>query len=246
MIAFRFALVFIHLFAGLFTCAAVFPFTSAVTHEKLVRRLSRRLLAICRVEMQLQDLSGGQGAERALVVLNHVSWLDIFVMNSHQPCHFVAKADIRSWPLIGWLCQMTGTIFIARGKQREVRRIYEGIVQEIAVGKRVAFFPEGTTAAQGNLLAFHANLFEAAIEAKVPVQPYAVRYLDAQGNLHPAADFVGEMSFAESMKVILQAGGMRAELVRLPAIATEGEHRRELAVAARAAIARGLRMDVGA
>jgi 1-acyl-sn-glycerol-3-phosphate acyltransferase len=244
MIAFRFVLIFIHLFAGLLTCATVFPFTSAATHEKLVRRWSRRLLAICRVDVQLQDLSSGQGAERALVISNHVSWLDIFVMNSHQPCHFVAKADIRSWPLIGWLCQMTGTIFIARGKQREVRRIYEGIVQQIAAGKRVAFFPEGTTAAQGTLLPFHANLFEAAIEAKVAVQPYAVRYIDANGELHPAADFIGEMSFAESMKVILQSGGMRAELVRLPALATEGEHRRDLAIAARAAIARGLQMEL--
>jgi 1-acyl-sn-glycerol-3-phosphate acyltransferase len=52
-----------------------------------------------------------------------------------------------------------------------VRRIYEGLVHQIHDGKRIAFFPEGTTAAQGTVLPFHANLFEAAIEAKVPVQP---------------------------------------------------------------------------
>jgi 1-acyl-sn-glycerol-3-phosphate acyltransferase len=72
-----------------------------------------------------------------------VSWLDIFVINTVHPCHFVAKADIRSWPVLGWLCEKAGTIFLARGKQREVRRIYEGLVHQIHDGKRIAFSPKG-------------------------------------------------------------------------------------------------------
>jgi len=126
--------------------------------------------------------------------------------------------------------------FLARGKQREVRRIYEGLVHQIADGKRIAFFPEGTTSAQGTLLPFHANLFEAAIEAKVPVQPFVVRYVDADGRFHQAADFIGDMTFAESMAVILRAPRMTAELIRLPAISTEGAHRREVAQQSRAAV----------
>jgi 1-acyl-sn-glycerol-3-phosphate acyltransferase len=180
----------------------------------------------------------------ALIICNHISWLDIFVINSVHACRFVAKSDIRDWPLIGWLCDKSGTIFIARGKQRDVRRIYAGLVRSIHDGERVAFFPEGTTAPQGTVLPFHANLFEAAIEAQVPVQAYAIRYRDAAGNYHPAADFIGEMSFAESVLMILRHPAMHAELIRLPAVSSTGAHRRELAVTMRAKIAQALQVEI--
>lgn len=238
----RIARISVHLAAGLVLCGAIFPLCGAARQERLTRRWSRRLLDICAVDLQLFDHSGQEPPERALIVSNHVSWLDIFVINTVHPCHFVAKDDIRSWPLIGWMASRAGTIFLARGKQREVRRIYEGLVHGIEAGKRIAFFPEGTTAAQGTVLPFHANLFEAAIEARVPVQPYALRYVDAQGNWHDAADFSGAISFAESIKMVLGCGGMRAELIRLPAAATEGAHRREVAQSVRAQIAHALQI----
>lgn len=241
MAAVRLLRVLLHLLHGLATCAFVFPLAGAAGRRARVRRWSIRLLALCGVEMQLRHVGGAQPAPRALMVANHVSWLDIFVINSLQPTRFVAKSDIRDWPLIGWLCEKTGTIFISRGKLREVRRIYQGLVASLHDGEHVAFFPEGTTAAQGELLPFHANLFEAAIEAGVPVQPYALRYVDRAGRLHPAADFVGETTFLQSVLAVLGAGGMRAELYVLPPLSTgEASHRRELAEAARRAIAAAL------
>lgn len=236
----RFARVFLHVLTGVCTCAFIFPWISAPKRDTLVRRWSHQLLSLCKVRVKFIDQSGGQLADHALIIANHVSWLDIFVINSWQACHFVAKADIRSWPIAGWLSAQAGTIFLARGKQREVRRIYEGLVHQLEQNKRIAFFPEGTTGAQGGLLPFHANLFEAAIEAKVPILPFAVRYVDAQGQLHSAADFIGEMTFAESMKLILAAGEITAELIQLPSIPTEGAHRREIAQQARLVVAGGL------
>lgn len=236
----RFARVLLHVFAGVLTCAFVFPFIGAVKREALVKRWSFQLLGLCKVKVRLLDRSGGQIPEHALIIANHVSWLDIFVINSWQACHFVAKSDIRSWPIAGWLSAQAGTIFLARGKQREVRRIYEGLVHQLRDNKRIAFFPEGTTGAQGGILPFHANLFEAAIEAQVPILPFAVRYVDAKGQLHPAADFIGEMTFAESMKLILQSGAMTAELIQLPMISTDGAHRREVAQVAREVVAHAL------
>ena len=94
-----------------------------------------------------------------MIVANHVSWLDIFVINALDPCRFVAKAEIRSWPVMGWLAAGAGTVFIARGNRRELRHIFKGIVSVLAQGQRVAFFPEGTTSRQGEVLPFHANLF---------------------------------------------------------------------------------------
>jgi 1-acyl-sn-glycerol-3-phosphate acyltransferase len=104
----------------------------------------------------------------------------------------------------------------------------------------VAFFPEGTTASQGELLPFHANLFEAAIDAGVPVQPLALRYVDAGGALHHSVDFIGEMTFAESIVAILSGPAVTARVAIMPAIDTVGAHRRELAEVAHGAVAAAL------
>lgn len=240
MLPFRVLRLVAHLFLGMAICAFLFPWIGPARREGHIRRWSRQVLGICGIRLVLRPLADTPAPPRALIVANHISWLDIFVVNSMQPCRFVAKSDIRSWPFIGWLCAKTGTIFISRGKASDVRRIFKGLVESIEAGDRVAFFPEGTTAAQGKLLPFHANLFEAALDAKVPVQPYALRYLDAQGNYHSAADFIGETTIVESILSILKARSMTAELTQLPAIPTEGAHRRTLAAAARKVVADGL------
>ena len=244
MVGLQFARVFLHVLVGVLTCACIFPFTKDKTHKRLIRRWSYQLLGIFHIKLKVIDRNLGAENVHGLIVANHVSWLDIFVMNALQPCHFVAKSDIRSWPIAGWLSAKTGTIFLARGKQRDVRRIYEGLVLQIQQDKRIAFFPEGTTGAQGGILPFHSNLFEAAIEAQVPVLPFAIRYIDQYGSLQHAVDYIGEMTFMESMKVILQARETTAELILLPAIATDGAHRRELAQAARQVIAQELGVSI--
>ncbi|WP_034381990.1 lysophospholipid acyltransferase family protein [Herbaspirillum sp. CF444] len=240
MLPFRILRMVAHLFLGMAICAFIFPWIGAARREGHIRRWSGKLLTICGIRVVIRRPDGVTAPPRSLIVANHISWLDIFVVNSMQPCRFVAKSDIRSWPFIGWLCAKTGTIFISRGKASDVRRIFKGLVESIEAGDRVAFFPEGTTAAQGKLLPFHANLFEAALDARVPVQPYALRYLDAQGNYHPAADFIGDTTIVESILAILHARSMTAELTQLPAIPTDGAHRRELAVTARKVVADGL------
>jgi 1-acyl-sn-glycerol-3-phosphate acyltransferase len=239
MVAFRILRLVVHLFRGMAICAFIFPWIDAVAREGYIRRWSRKVLAICGITLLVRRSAPSTPA-RALIVSNHISWLDIFVINSMQPCRFVAKSDIRSWPFIGWLCAKTGTIFISRGKVSDVAHIFKGLVTSIEAGERVAFFPEGTTSAQGKLQSFHANLFEAARDARVPVLPYALRYVDAQGNYHPAADFIGEMSIVESILAILKAGSMTVELTQLAPIPSDGVHRRVLAVSARKAIADGL------
>jgi len=241
MVIYRLIRIVLHLFAGLAICALVFPFIAKEGRQAHIRRWSIKLLKLCRITVQIKSPVGVMEARRALIVSNHISWLDIFVINSLHPCRFVAKSDIRDWPLIGWLCEKAGTIFIARGKLRDVRRIYQGVVANLHAGEHVAFFPEGTTAVQGSLLPFHANLFEAAIEAQVPVQPFVLRYVDGLGKWHPAAAFIDDMTFAQSVFAILRAEKITAQLTVLPAIATEeASHRRELADTARASIAQAL------
>ncbi|CAN5427155.1 lysophospholipid acyltransferase family protein [soil metagenome] len=244
MIAYRMLRVCVHLAIGLWTCALVFPLTDAAGRAWRIRHWSIKLLAIFGVEVEIKHSLGAEAAPRALIVSNHVSWLDVFVINSWQPCRFVAKSDIRDWPIMGWLAAKAGTIFISRGRVRDVRKIFKDLVASLHAGEHVAFFPEGTTAAQGGILPFHANLFEAAIDAKVPIQPYALRYVGRDGNLHAAAEFIGDMTFVESIVLILKARKITAELMLLPAIETTGAHRRDLAVASRRVIADALGFPV--
>nr|WP_314546209.1 lysophospholipid acyltransferase family protein [uncultured Massilia sp.] len=234
-LAWRLARVIVHLVQGLATCALVFPWAGAPLRERLVRRWSARLLGICRV--RVERAPGAPALEHALIVSNHISWLDIFVINALLPSRFVAKAEIRAWPVVGWLVAQAGTVFIARGNRRALRHIFKGIVDALGQRQRVAFFPEGTVAAQGQLLPFHANLFEAAIDAGVPVQPYALAYVDARGGWHAGVDYTGDTTFVQSILRILGGEPVTARLASLaPIAAGQGTHRRELAQQAQEAI----------
>ena len=245
MIALRLLRVALHVLYGLIVCALVFPRVPAAARQARVQRWSAQLLRIFRVRVELvravagaMPAAAGQSGdlhhswERTLVVSNHVSWLDIFIINAVQPCRFVAKSDIRDWPLLGYLCAQSDTIFISRGSPRAVRKAFKSLVASIEGGERVAFFPEGTTAAQGTLLPFHANLFEAAIDAGVPIQPLALRYLDAQGRAYAGVDYIGDTTFMESMLVLLRGPAVQAQVIVLPTIASHDSHRRTLALSA--------------
>ncbi|SDG27874.1 MULTISPECIES: 1-acyl-sn-glycerol-3-phosphate acyltransferase [unclassified Duganella] len=242
---FRLVRVLLHVFKGMAICATVFPWIGPDQRNGHIRRWSTRLLALCNVKVRMAPGSAPV-LPCSMVVANHVSWLDIFVVHSLYPSHFVAKAEIRSWPLAGWLAEKAGTVFIARGNRKDLRHIFKGLVSSLENGERVAFFPEGTTAAQGNLLPFHANLFEAAIDAKVPVQPFALTYQDASGGSHPSVDFIGETSFAESIVLILNGPPVTAQLAILPPLATDGAHRRDLAEASHKAVAHALGVPAAA
>jgi 1-acyl-sn-glycerol-3-phosphate acyltransferase len=241
----RLVRVVLHMLAGMAICATVFPWIGTEARNAHVRRWSRRLLTMCNVTVEL-DPASAPVLPHAMVVANHVSWLDIFVIDALHPSRFVAKAEIRAWPLAGWLAEKAGTVFIARGNRRDLRHIFKGLVHSLQAGERVAFFPEGTTAAQGSLLPFHANLFEAAIDAKVQVQPFALRYIDREGLPHPDVDFIGDTTFADSLVTILKARPVKARLTILAPIPTEGAHRRDMAETAHAAVAGALGVTVAA
>ncbi|HEX8604775.1 MAG TPA: lysophospholipid acyltransferase family protein [Pseudoduganella sp.] len=228
ILALRIARLVFHLLTGMAICALFFPWIDRESREIHIRRWSRHLLGICNVHVQI---TGGSAAPRAqaLVVANHVSWLDIFVLNALYPCRFVAKAEIRAWPLAGWLVEQAGTVFIARGNRRDLRRAFEGLVTALKTGERVAFFPEGTTSPQGTLLPFHANLFEAAVDAGSRVQPYAIRYIDHERRPHPAVEFIGDMTFVQSVLAILSGKAIHARVTILRSMKSEGINRRELA-----------------
>ncbi len=239
-----------HLLLGISLCALILPRRSPLARQQHIRKWSIALLQIFGVRVELFNAerlplervaaTPDVALQPGVIVANHLSWLDIFVINAVQPCRFVAKAEIRGWPLLGYLCSSTRTIFISRGSARDVRKIFQQLAESIRGGDHVAFFPEGTTARQGTLLPFHANLFEAAIEASVAVQPVALRYLDRHGALHTEIDYTGDTTFSQSMMRILRSHSIQAQLILLPAIDSSIGNRRHLASAAQRSIAAAL------
>ena len=228
-LAWRLSGVILHIFAGLATCMIVFPWIGPAQRMGHIQRWSQRVLRTFGVTVE--ETGALAVLPNALLVANHISWVDVFVINARYPSRFVAKSEVRGWPLIGPLSALAGTVFVARGRQSELKRTVGELARKLRAGERIACFPEGTSAAQGDMQPFRANLFEAAIEAKAPVQALAVSYVDDDGAPHPSVEYIATTSLAESMLAILTGKPIRARLHALPALATEGASRRALAAA---------------
>lgn len=186
-----------------------------------------------------RESNGAPNRGPALVVANHISWLDILAINAVSPTRFVSKSEVRDWPLLGWFVGAAGTLYIERGRPRDARRVVETMADSLRAGDRIAVFPEGTTSDGHDLLPFHANLLQAAVVAGVPVQPMALRYSDPKHAISPAAAYVGDTNLFTSLGWVVMASGLTATVRLLEPLAASGD-RRELAYAAEAAIRRAL------
>jgi 1-acyl-sn-glycerol-3-phosphate acyltransferase len=234
----------LHLCAGVAEVALLFPLRKKKRRDRAIARWSARLLAILNVRPKAQG-SPPAGVKRpAVLVANHVSWLDIALIHSFWQARFVAKSEVRRWPLVGWLSARTGTLFIERGRHRHTTRINRAIHAAFERGDAVAIFPEGATTHGRELTRFHASLLQPAVDEGAMVYPVALRYLDAAGNINVAASYVGETTLSQSLGMILRQRMIRAELIFLPPIDAIGKSRRELAAQTQAAIAAALRLPV--
>lgn len=226
--AFRLARVGLHLLWGAATVAVVYPWIAARFRRALKRRWSRQLLETLGIRLKL---GAGRTAlpARGLVVCNHISWLDIYVINALTPAAFVSKDDVKHWPLIGWLCAHTETIFLERGSRAAAQRTRATMIGHLQSAVHVAVFPEGTTTGGDRVLPFHAALFQGAIDAGVAVVPLALRYTDHAGNPSRAPAYDGDITLWQSLRAIARADDIQADLRVMTGVATEGISRRDLA-----------------
>jgi 1-acyl-sn-glycerol-3-phosphate acyltransferase len=222
----------LHLVRAMLAAAFLYRFMAPERRQAYKRRWSRRLLDLLAVRLEAEETVTPPG----LIVCNHVSWLDIFVIDALRPAAFVAMAEVRSWPLIGWLAGRNDTIFIDRDDRLQIARINERIVARLLSGFDVAIFPEGRTTDGARLLEFRTALLQPAVATGRPVLPMALSYHDADGSVSRAPSFA-ETSLARCFAAILACRSLAARLSPLPPLASAGRSRRVLARAARAAIA---------
>jgi 1-acyl-sn-glycerol-3-phosphate acyltransferase len=223
----RWARLVVHLAEAAYILGVRWPRASASRREALAAGWSLGLLRLLAIRVEVEGETP-QGARRkpALLVANHVSWLDIFAIGAVRHTRFIAKHEIRDWPLAGWIANRAGTLFVRRGSRKDAARTTEAMREALSSGDWVGFFPEGTTTEGDQLLRFHSALFEPAIGHGAPVRPVAVRYEHPDGTLLREAAFVGDMSFAESLGRVI---GVRSTVVRIvfapPIEAAQGDRR---------------------
>jgi 1-acyl-sn-glycerol-3-phosphate acyltransferase len=199
-----------------FLAAALFPLLSRNLRDIITRAWARGLLAVLGVELEIE---GAPGREPALIVANHVSWLDILAITVLRPSVFVCKEEIAGWPALGWLLGRADTIFLRRGSAKAASDAAQAAARRLREGTSVAVFPEGTSTDGKTVLPFHAALFQAAIEAGRPVQAIALRYSNE------AAVYAGETDFGDSLVAIAGASGLTVSVAVLPAFAGAADRR---------------------
>lgn len=218
----------------------VAPRLSTARRARLNARLAAQTLGILRVRVRrLGAMPYADGP--LLLVANHVSWLDVYALNATVGGpRSVAKSEVARWPMAGGIARGFGTFFHVRGSYRDAARVKDAVAMALRRGEPVVVFPEGTTSAGGRVGCFHAAFLQAAVDAGVPVQPVAIHYPTPDGAPDPAAAFVGEMTFVESLARVLRRRRLDARLTFGPVLPSAGRTRRELAALSHAFIALAL------
>lgn len=218
-----------HIVGGLWTILTLFPRLGQPAKEARVQVWALAMLKVAGIELVVRGTPVAEGP--ALLVANHLSWLDIVVLHASRYCRFVSKADIRHWPLVGTLAGGAGTVYIERASRRDAHRVVHHMTRQLQLGDVLAVFPEGTTGDSTRLKPFHANLLQAAISAGAPVQPVALRFVDADtGQTCYAPRYIDDDSIFESIWETLNVRHLRAEVTFGEIQACQGRDRRTWAV----------------
>lgn len=178
-----------------------------------------------------------------LFVANHVSWIDIVTLHSQRMMGFVAKREIRGWPVVGWVAERGETIFHQRGNQESLGGVLHEMLARLRAGRSVGVFPEGRTRDGREIGPFHARIFLAAVEGNVAVQPVALRY-GSGGSAQSIVAFTPGESFMANFLRMIGEPSREGEVVFLePILPEDAVGRRRIAELARERIVAAMRTN---
>ena len=218
----------VHFGWGWLQAALVLPKVGPVRRTALVQSWCLKMLQIAGVTVQE---TGPRPPRSVMLVSNHVSWLDMIAIQSLCESRFVAKSEVRSWPVIGSMASRLGTVYIDRGSSRSASRVVGQVAALLRAGEVIVIFPEGTTTDGSKVQPFRGSLLQAPIDARASVQPVALTYRETGSGLPCArASYSGEDGLLESIWRTVS----RQVTVRLafgPIQVAHGQDRRSLALA---------------
>lgn len=220
----------VHLTRGAATMALVFPFIGPARRHRITRHWSGGVLDIFGLALEVEGEPHLRGAgEPVLIVGNHISWVDIYAYLSIADFRFIAKSEVKSWPLIGWFARNIGTIFVERDRPRDAVRVGRELREALEAGHAVCLFPEGTTTDGSVVLPFSSVLISAAVDKGIPLQPVSITYRRSDGGACTRAAFTGDATLVGSIWELAGGGRSVVKLSFLDPIATHGVDRRSLA-----------------
>lgn len=233
----------LHMAYGLFIAGAILPWVNSSRKNRIISRWCRGLLSVLNIGIVSHGNIPDKNLGNVMFVANHISWVDIFALNSVRTMRFIAKADIRSWPIAGWLSEKSNTLFTERARRQDASRMVEITADCLRNGDCLCLFPEGTTSDGSQILAFKGSLIQSAIDAESYIWPVAIRYPHSYGGLNKEMAYYGDVGLLQSLKQVLSQQAPMVELHFLSPIKAEGQERRSLARAARQAIADQLNLQ---
>ncbi len=171
--------------------------------------------------------------EKTLFISNHISWLDILILGSIVPIHFLSKHEVKTMPLFGWLATRAGTLYIKRGNKNSATDSSSEITAALKQQHNSLIFAEGTTT-DGHIRKFHSRMMQSAIDAQAMVQPIAIFYpvKNPHSNkikINPVTLFLDNSTIGESYDRITRTAGIDVEVHFLEPIDSTGKTRDEIA-----------------
>lgn len=162
--------------------------------SRITRAWSRAMTAIMGVDVRVE---GTPPAAPFYLVSNHLGYLDIPVLCSVLPAVFVAKSEVARWPIIGALCRLVDTVFVDRGRKRDLPRVVAHLQALLAGGVGVVAFPEGTSSEGARVLPFRPSLLDPAVRRGYGVSCASVTYATPAGGppARLAVCWWGDMTF---------------------------------------------------
>lgn len=210
-------LTLIHLVIGIL-CIVFFPIINRESRRNLIKLWSLLLLKIFKINLIVNnDLKTILAKKNYLIVSNHISWLDIFVINSAYPVTFVAKHSISKWPILNWLVKASETIFIDRKKITKIKETSKEIEDYLESKGSICIFPEGTSTDGSRLLDFKSNLLQTAINKDIEILPVAIQYLH-DNKFCSAPAYYNDLSLFDSIINLIKLDNIVAKLTILPEI----------------------------
>lgn len=216
--------------------AGVLPLVNAHQRGHIIRWWCRRLLGCFNIEVKVFGTPPDDAIRQTMFVANHISWADIHALNSIIPVRFIAKLEIKSWPVFGYLVTKSGTLFINRTIRRDAARIVDITTDSLKQLENVCFFPEGTTTDGTQVLGFKSSIIQAAVDAQARLLPVTIYYPQANGQPNLTMAYAGETTMIESMDQILRLKHPVVELHFLTPIPCAGQTRQAVTQLAHAAI----------
>lgn len=240
---FRITRLVIHILYGLFICGFILPRVDARRRDLTISRWCKSLLAVLNIRIITHGTLPDINVTGTMFVANHVSWVDIHAVNSVRAVRFIAKSEIRGWPVFGWISEKVNTLFTERTKRSDAGRMVELTADCLRAGDCMCFFPEGTTSDGTELKAFKGSLLQAAINAEAQIWPVTIRYPNADGSANTEMAYYDNISLLQSIKQVLAQRSPAVELHFSPPIAAQSHERRSLSLLARQAIASQLNLQ---